>query len=89
MLNQYIQGIENELASFKNKTLIDKDFRNAINSWAAKAIDNASSAFNGPTLEMDKVVSMNGKSTTVSGSDDNFSVGALPEVRRNPRQTGA
>lgn len=78
MLTAYILGIEDELASFKNKTLIDKDYRNAISSWAAKAFDNASSAFDGPTLEMDKVVSMNGQSTTVSGSDDNFSVGAMP-----------
>lgn len=76
-MDDYIKGINSELVLFQNKTLITKEYREAISKWYLKAGSGISNLVGGPTLEMDKVITLNGKSTTATNSDGDFETAAI------------
>ncbi|MDN6449489.1 MAG: hypothetical protein L0K39_08355 [Enterobacterales bacterium] len=67
LLAEYVASIDEELAMFKNNTLITQDYRDCVTKWAKESA--ISGAFGGPTLEMERVISINGTSTTASQND--------------------
>ncbi|MEG1466936.1 MAG: RHS repeat-associated core domain-containing protein [Hafnia sp.] len=67
LLTEYVASIDEELAMFKNNTLITQDYRDCVTKWAKESA--ISGAFGGPTLEMERVISINGTSTTASQND--------------------
>lgn len=82
-MEAYITGINSELSQFKNKQLITKEYREAINKWYLNAASSVSNLIGGPTLEMDKIITLNGKTTTATNSDGDFETSAVvcPKTR--------
>lgn len=66
-LTGYVAGIENELSLFKNNELITQEYRQFVREWARAS--HLSGMLNGPTLEMERVIALNGKETVVDNDD--------------------
>lgn len=67
LLAGFVASIDEELAMFQRNELITQDYRACVQAWAKESA--VSGAFGGPTLEMERVISINGTSTTASQND--------------------
>ncbi|UWX93372.1 DUF6531 domain-containing protein [Enterobacter mori] len=67
LLASYVAGIENELSLFKNNELITQEYRQFVHEWARAS--HVSGMLNGPTLEMERVIALNGSETVVDNDD--------------------
>ena len=66
-IEQYIQSIEIQLKQFEEKRLINEDYKKTLEEWSLLSVASATSGFfGGPTLEMDRYVSLNGQRTTAN-----------------------
>lgn len=70
MTTAYITGIDQSLLAFKNKTLITEEYRQLIKEWAIP--NKVIGAAGGPTLEMEKTLSLNGEKTVISEKEKSF-----------------
>ncbi|WP_025122952.1 MULTISPECIES: DUF6531 domain-containing protein, partial [unclassified Serratia (in: enterobacteria)] len=70
MTTEYIASIDNALLSFKNKTLLTKEYRQIVKEWATAS--SISGSLGGPTLEMEKTLRLNDSKKVVSENDRSF-----------------
>ncbi|HCT3170046.1 TPA: hypothetical protein OTT09_001353, partial [Enterobacter asburiae] len=63
LLAGYVAGIENELSLFKNNELITQEYRQFVREWARAS--HVSGMLGGPTLEMERIIALNGRETVV------------------------
>ncbi|MCS5456843.1 DUF6531 domain-containing protein [Enterobacter asburiae] len=67
LLAGYVAGIENELSLFKNNELITQEYRQFVREWARAS--HVSGMLGGPTLEMERIIALNGRETVVDDDD--------------------